>query len=344
VIVIPRALPIFVIPICLASVICGQGQGPTLLKAQSVSTSVQASSVDNHGIRNYLLGPGDVLSVKVFGNHDLDAVVDVDSEGNISSLPFIEDPIPARCRTEKQVQKEIAVAYSRLLKNPQVSVRITERNSRQPVTVFGAVRAPARVPALRKVRLSEVMAASGGFTERASGTIQVLHSEPLMCPGPGEEAEAAPIDGSNIPLIVVKIAELKSGKAQANPFIRPGDYIIVTDAEPVYITGSVVSPQGVYARDQLTLSTALAMVGGVKREAKVDAVLIHRLRPGSTQRETIKVDLAAIRKSQESDVLLQPYDWVEVPEAGPLTGSGLRSAFVDVLTKGLQSVFSIRVL
>src|SRR3984893_6970366 len=280
-----RALPIFVVLICLAPLALAQGQ-------KGAAAPVQASTVDTQGIRNYLLGPGDVLSVQVFGSHELDAVVDVDSEGNISSLPFIEEPIPARCRTEKQVQKEIAIAYSRLLKNPQVMVRITERNSRQPVTVFGAVRAPARVPALRKVRLSEVMAASGGFTERASGTIQVLHSEPLMCPGPGEEAEAAPIDGSNIPLIVVKIAELKSGKAQANPFIRPGDYIIVTEAEPVYITGSVVSPQGVYARDQLTLSTALAMVGGVKREAKVDAVLIHRLRPGSTQRETIEVDLA----------------------------------------------------
>jgi len=341
---ITRALPICVILICLVAVICAQGQVQTRGAAQSASTPVQASTVDNQGIRNYLLGPGDVLSVKIFGNHDLDSVVDIDSEGNISSLPFIEDPIPARCRTEKQVQKEIALAYARLLKNPQVSVRITERNSRQPVTVFGAVRAPARVPMLRKVRLSEVMAASGGFTERASGTIQVLHSEPLMCPGPGEEAEAAPIDGSNIPLTVVKIAELKSGKPQANPFIRPGDYIIVTEAEPVYITGSVVSPQGVYARDQLTLSTALAMVGGVKKEAKVDEVLIHRLKPGSDQRETIKVDLAAIKKAQRPDVLLQPYDWIEVPETGPLNGSRLGATFVDVFTKGLQSVFSFRVL
>ena len=341
---IARALPIFVVLVCLASLICAQGQSQTRPGAQGASTPVVASTVDSQGIRNYLLGPGDVLSVQVFGSRELDAVVDVDSEGNISSLPFIEDPIPARCRTEKQVQKSIALAYSRLLKNPQVSVRITERNSRQPVTVFGAVRAPARVPMLRKVRLSEVMAASGGFTDRASGTIQILHSEPLMCPGPGEEAEAAPIDGSNIPLTVVKIAELKSGKAQANPFIRPGDYIIVTEAEPVYITGSVVSPQGVYARDQLTLSTALAMVGGVKKEAKVEAVLIHRLKPGSAQRETIRVDLAAIKKSQKADVLLQPYDWIEVPEAGALSGGRLGQTFADIVTKGLQSVFSIRVL
>ena len=334
----PRALAIFVTFICLAPVVSAQEQNQTRL------ARAPAANVDTQGIRNYLLGPGDVLSVQVFGSHELDAVVEVDSEGNISSLPFIEDPIPARCRTEKQVQKEIAAAYSRLLKNPQVMVRITERNSRQPVTVFGAVRAPARVPMIRKLRLSEIMAASGGFTERASGTIQVLHSEPLMCPGPGEEAEGAPIDGSNIPLTVVKIADLKAGKPQANPFIRPGDYIIVTEAEPVYITGSVVSPQAVFARDQLTLSTAIAMVGGLRKEAKVDEILIHRLKAGSPERETIRVDLKAIKRSQKSDVVLQAYDWIEVPESGPFTGSRLGATFVDVFTKGLQSVFSIRVL
>jgi protein involved in polysaccharide export with SLBB domain len=282
--------------------------------------------------------------VQVFGNRDFDAVVDVDSDGNISSLPFVEEPIPARCRTEKQVQKAIAVAYSRLIKNPQVMVRITERNSRQPVTVFGAVRASARIPTLRKLRLSEIMAASGGFTERAAGTIQILHSEPVMCPAPGEEAEAAPIDGSNIPFTVIKIAELKAGKPQANPFIRPGDYIIVTEAEPVYITGSVVSPQSVYARDQLTLSTALAMVGGVKKEAKVAGLLIHRLKPESGERETIKVDLSAIRKNQQPDLVLRPYDWIEVPDSSPFSGNRLQSTFVDVFTRGLQSVFSLRVL
>ena len=54
---------------------------------------------------------------------------------------------------------------------------------------------------------------------------------------------------------------------EANPMIRPGDYILVTEAEPVYVTGSVNSPQGVFMRDQLTLGRALAMVGGPRKEA-----------------------------------------------------------------------------
>ena len=305
---------------------------------QNPPVSAQPATVDNQGIGKYLLGPGDVLDVKVFGQQELWAMVDVDSDGNISSLPFIETPIRAKCRTEKEVQRDITLAYTRLLKAPQVSVRIVERKSRQPVAVWGAVRQPTRIPLVRKVRLNEIVAASGGITERASGTIQILHTEPLMCPGPGEEVEAAAIDGTSVPIQIVKIADLKVGKREANPLIRPGDYIIVTEAEPIYITGSVVAPQGVYARDQLTLTIALAMVGGVKKEARTSEISIHRLKPGSTDRETIKVDLTDIQKNRRPDVPLQAFDWVEVPEAGILDRGRLGPRILELLTRGALSL------
>jgi len=319
--------------ICLVAIVRGQEQA-----APPVSS--QPQGVDNQGIRNYLLGPGDVLDVRVFGQPDLNALAEVDSEGNLSSLPFLETPIPAKCRTEKQVQKDIATAYEKYLKNPQISVRITERKSRQPATVNGAVRQPARIQMHRKVRLNELMAASGGFTERAAGFIQILHTEPVMCPEPGEEQEAAPIDGTKIPLQIVKISDLKAGKVEANPIIRPGDYVLVTEAEPVYITGSVHSPQGVYMREQLTLGRALAMVGGVRREAKTDDIRIYRQKPGSTDQEVIKVDYSAIRKNLKPDIPLQAFDVVDVPEAGLFSRGRFASTLVGAVSGGLQNVFS----
>jgi polysaccharide export outer membrane protein len=297
----------------------------------------QSSPLDIQGIKNYLLGPGDVVDVRVFGQPELSSNVQVDSEGNLSSLPFLEKPIPAKCRTDKDVQKDITIAYSKFINNPQVSVRISERNSRQPATVFGAVRQPTRVEMKRKVRLNELMAVSGGFTERASGTIQILHTEPLMCPEPGEEAEAAPIDGTRIPLQIVKISDLRSGKVDANPVIRPGDYVLVTEAEPVYITGSVMSPGGVYLRDQLMLSRALAMVGGARKEAKLSEVRIFRQIPGSANQEVITVDVAAIKKNQKPDVVLQAYDVIEVPEAGMFSSSRIGQTLMGALTGGLSS-------
>ena len=295
------------------------------------------SSLDVQGIKSYLLGPGDVLDVRVFGQPELSSSVQVDSDGNLSSLPFLEKPIPAKCRTDKDVQKDITVAYSKFINNPQVSVRISERNSRQPATVFGAVRQPTRVEMKRKVRLNELMAVSGGFTERASGTIQILHTEPLMCPEPGEEQMAAPIDGTRIPLQIVKIADLRAGKVEANPVIRPGDYVLVTEAEPVYITGSVMSPGGIYLQENLMLSRALAMVGGARKEAKLSEVRIYRQAPGSANQEVITVDVAAIKKSQKPDFALQAYDVIEVPEAGMFSSSRIASTLMGALSGGLSS-------
>jgi polysaccharide export outer membrane protein len=327
---------------------------PTLVRAQEQqSTSAapsqetfrpsptsQPSTVDDQGIRNYLVGPGDVIDVRVFGQPDLSAMVEVDSDGNISSLPFLEAPIPAKCRTEKALQKDIAAAYAKYIKNPQVSVRISERKSRQPATVFGAVRQPTRVQMQRKIRLNELIVVSGGFTERASGTIQILHTEPLMCPQPGEEAEAAPIEGTRIPFQVVKLSELKAGKPEANPIIRPGDYVMVTEAEPVYITGSVIAPQGIFLRDQLTLSRALAMVGGVRKEARSNEVRIYRQKPGSQQQEVIKVDYAAIKKNQKPDFFLEAFDIVEVPEAGIFSPGRIGQTLIGAASGSLGNIFS----
>lgn len=298
------------------------------------------SSLDVQGIKSYLLGPGDVLDVRVFGQPELSSSVQVDSDGNLSSLPFLEKPIVAKCRTDKDVQKDITAAYSKFINNPQVSVRISERNSRQPATVFGAVRQPTRVEMKRKVRLNELMAVSGGFTERASGTIQILHTEPLMCPEAGEENLAAPIDGTRIPLNIIRIADLRAGKLEANPVIRPGDYVLVTEAEPVYITGSVMSPGGVYLREDLMLSRALAMVGGARKEAKLTDVRIFRQVPGSANQQVISVDVAAIKKNQKPDVLLQAYDVIEVPEAGMFSSSRIGSTLVGALTGGLSSAIT----
>ena len=306
----------------------------------SAPVAPQSPGMDIQGIKAYLLGPGDVLDIRVFGQPDLSSTAQVDSDGNLSSLPFLEVPIKAKCRSEKDVQRDITAAYAKFINNPQVSVRITERNSRQPATVFGAVRQATRVEMKRKVRLNELMAVSGGFTERAAGTIQILHTEPLMCPDPGEEALAAPIDGTKIPLQIVKISDLRAGLPDANPYIRPGDYVLVTEAEPVYITGAVMAPGGLYLRDQLMLSRALAMVGGARKEAKLSDVKVYRQVPGSANQEVIHVDVAAIKKNLKPDFVLQAYDVIEVTEAGMFSSSRITSTLVGALTGGLTGAIS----
>jgi polysaccharide biosynthesis/export protein len=337
-----QSLLLVIASICvLAGSVCAQESRPGQ-ESQSQQTSAPPPSpgMDIQGSKTYLLGPGDVVDVRVFGQPELSSNAQIDGDGNLSALPFLETPIRAKCRTDKDVQKDITIAYAKFINNPQVSVRISERNSRQPATVFGAVRQATRVEMKRKVRLNELMAVSGGFTERASGTIQILHTEPLMCPEPGEEAEAAPIDGTRIPLQVVKISDLRAGRLEANPVIRPGDYVLVTEAEPVYMTGAVVSPGGIYLRDQLTLSRALAMVGGPRKEAKLTDVVIYRQVPGSIKQDTIHIDVAAIKKNQKEDFVLQPYDIIEVSESSPFSSARIGQTIVGALTGSITGAIS----
>lgn len=311
----------------------------SLLQAQDMGQSgggMQVSSLDTQGIKKYLLGPGDTISVKVWGQSDLSGDVDVDDEGNISELHFIEKPIPARCRTEKEVAKDIAAAYGKFLKNPQVSVRVTGRNSRPPAVVFGAVRMPARVQMQRRVRLQELLTASGGITEQANGDIQILHTEAAMCPEPGDEVE--PVfdkDGTVMAdMKIYKMADLVAGKVASNPLIRPGDIVIVTEAKPIYITGSVVSPQGLYLQNGLTLSRAIAMVGGIRKDAKSEEIKIYRQKRGTSEQELLTVNFNAIKKKQAEDVLLEPYDIIDVAESSPFSAKRLGATLFQALIGG----------
>lgn len=330
--------------ILLALVCCGasslvaqaQEQPPVVVQTSvpmpGTGTVPGSSNLDSQGIRNYLLGPGDTLDIRVFGQSDFSWTGEVDSDGNIEPH-FVETPIRALCRSEKDVRKDIVAAYSKYLQNPQVSVRIIGRNSRPPAIVYGAVRAPQRFQMQRRAHLNELLANAGGTTERANGRVQVLHTEEVMCPEPGEVVEAIDKKNGVYPFSEYRISDLLAGKDEANPIIRPGDVITVLEAEPIYITGSVTSPQGLYLRDQLTLSRALAMVGGLRKEAKANDIHIYRQKPGAAQ-EIVKADFNAIRKNPKLDVLLQPYDVIEVRENGPFSGPNI----LRTLTSGVLGI------
>jgi polysaccharide export outer membrane protein len=312
---------------CITITALSQGQSP----GSAPDFQPASSGIDNQGVRRYRLGPGDILDVRVFGQPDLNSTVEIDEDGNISSLPFIEDPIPAKCRNEKEVQKTITDAYSKYLLKPRVSVRILERRSRQPAVVFGAVRSPARVPMIRRLRLHEMLATAGGVTANASGSIQVVHTEPELCPEPDEVIPTIAANmGASKPkasdvgeIETYRVSDLKSGGDQNDPFIRAGDIVIVTEGEPVFITGMVVNPRELVIKDQLTLHRAIAMAGGTLKLAKTSEVHVYRKKDGKIGSEDLKFNYDAIRKGQEPDVVLQAYDIIEVRQVGTFSSKGM---------------------
>src|SRR5258708_28172390 len=147
-----------------------------------VTPDLPSSSLDNQGIRRYRVGPGDLLDVRVFGQPDLNSTVEIDEDGNISSLPFVEDPIPAKCRNEKEIQKSITEAYSKYLIKPRVSVRILERRSRQPAVVYGAVRSASRIQMNRRAAILRDLGDARAAVPLEPGAHELIQLATAMLP------------------------------------------------------------------------------------------------------------------------------------------------------------------
>jgi polysaccharide export outer membrane protein len=267
--------------------------------------------------RGYLIGPGDTIEGKVLGENDFNFTATIDEDGNFE-VPFFEKPIPAVCRTEKELRGEVTKLVSRYVRNPQVSVQVKERKSRPPATIYGEVRQQQQVVLTRRARLLELLSSAGGVTEKAGGMIQIFRTQPLLCAAPDEvndwKTEAG--NGLDVPSRVYSLSSVRQGKDESNPLIYPGDIIVVQKAAPVYMVGEVIRPgEMTIPEGGLPLMQAIAMASGISRDAKTKNIKIYRRKEGSNQPEIIMVNYDQIKKGQQKDVILEPFDIVEVDKA-----------------------------
>ena len=277
----------------------------------------QEANVNSQPQRGYQVGPGDVIEGKVLGESEFNFVATIDEDGKFQ-VPFFDKGIMAKCRTEKELRADVTQLLSKYLKNPQVSVNVTKRNSRPPATIYGEVRTPQQVELRRQATLLELLSFAGGVTEEAGGMIQIFRTTPPMCSEGDADNNwsAGNSEGLDVPSRLYSLSSLRLGRDEANPIIYPGDVIVVQKAAPVYITGEVVAPQGIFLKESgLTLTEAIAKIGGVRREAKTKDIKIYRLKPDSKEREVIAVNYDSIKKGEQKDILLEPYDIVEVDKS-----------------------------
>ncbi|HVE60152.1 MAG TPA: polysaccharide biosynthesis/export family protein [Pyrinomonadaceae bacterium] len=306
-----KVLFLFALALCLSQISFAQG------------TTADVS-------RGYLLGPGDVIEGKVLGEKDFDFVGTVDEDGKIQ-VPYSEG-IMVQCRTEKEVRDAVVKVYSKYLRSPQVSVRIMERKSRPPATLFGEVKVPQRYELTRKATLKDLLAYSGGITEKASGMIQITHTQPVLCSDESnEDFKTMSDNGNNLPSRLYSYGSLKD----SNPVIFPGDIIDVMKAPPIYVVGEVMkSGELVMPEGGLPLMQAIAMASGTTREAKIKDIKVYRRKQGLTKPEVITVNYEAVKKGTQKDLMLEPFDIVEV-------GKSKKSVFdimLDIATGSVRNV------
>lgn len=274
---------------------------------------------------------GDLIDVDVLGSTEYDWRGRLTPEGFLDGVEYVAEPIFGLCRSEEAISLDIAKGYEKLLREPKVVVKIIDRSSRAVSVLEGAVKKPQRFQIKRAVRLSELIIISGGLTEQASGKIRIFRPPNLSCAAKKTPTEnAAKTDApeqnqaekqfvkasqaSGAQTLSVVVAELLSGKTEANPQILSGDIVTVLEAAPIYITGGVNSPKQISSRSQTTLSRAIDSAGGLTKRATGNSVLVFRRASGETK--VIEADLIKIKAEQAEDIPLQGYDVIEVGQKG----------------------------
>lgn len=123
----------------------------------------------------YKIGPQDVLRVDVWKEPEISRVVPVRPDGRIT-LPLLND-VQAAGLTPPELASVIAEGLKKYITNPQVTVGVTEINSRR-VYVTGEVTKPGAFPLLPGMTVLQALTSSGGFTQFAKVKgIYVLRTE-----------------------------------------------------------------------------------------------------------------------------------------------------------------------
>ncbi|HEX3083324.1 MAG TPA: SLBB domain-containing protein [Pyrinomonadaceae bacterium] len=182
------------------------------------------------------------------------------------------------------------------------------------VVVTGAVNMPMRfeLKEQRRVRVLEAVAFAGGLTKYAGGTIRLIRTE-QPCYAEAWAHKAWP----DHPL---KITELTTGDTlrgdeNSNPYLNPGDVVLVVASDPIYVSGNVAKPQTIYFKETPNLLRAIALAGGAVGATRETKVVIYRAGDDRHYKELLRVSLSELKKHPERSPVLQRNDIIDVGPA-----------------------------
>ncbi len=167
------------------------------------------------GDYDYVIGPGDSLTIFVWRNPELTRSVPVRPDGKIS-VPLVEDLV-ASGKTATQLAREVEEVLSTYVKDPLVTVIVGGFVGvfDTQIRVVGEAAQPRSLPYSARMTMLDVMIAVGGLTEFADGNKARL---------------VRTVDGKRHEAIVRLNDLIKDGDISANVPVAPGDVIIIPEA------------------------------------------------------------------------------------------------------------------
>ena len=179
------------------------------LHAQDAAAPKSAPEVKSPSDPDYKIGPQDVVRIDVWKEPEISRTTPVRPDGRIS-LPLLND-VQAAGLTPTQLAFNISDGLKKFITNPQVTVGITEINSRR-VYVTGEVTKPGAFPLQAGMTVLQALTSSGGFTQFAKiKGIYVLRTE----------------DGKQVKHPFNYKDVVKGKKPEDNIVLQPGDVIVV---------------------------------------------------------------------------------------------------------------------
>jgi polysaccharide export outer membrane protein len=122
---------------------------------------------------SYVLGPGDEISINVFGEEDLSMDVRISDTGRLN-YPFLGELQVGGMNVAELEDTITSGLKGDYLISPVVTVSISEY---RPFFVHGQVKEPGGIPYQPGLTVSRAVALAGGFTERAArNKIEVIRA------------------------------------------------------------------------------------------------------------------------------------------------------------------------
>jgi polysaccharide export outer membrane protein len=256
------------------------------IKSKSFKSSIAPSS--KSVTDDYLIGPGDLLEVEVYGSDDLNDQVRVNSFGMVS-YPLLGEVEVGELSTSQAEDKFEGLLGEKYIRDPSVNVFIKEYRSKH-VAVLGAVRNPGNYELLKKGRLIDALALAGGLSGNASKVIYLARSgdDNMM------EIDLDEVNKGNLELLEIPV--------------QIGDTIYVPEAGVYYVNGAVRRPGQFPIIPGVTFSQAIQIAGGLRSGSQN----VRLVRYENGQQNVIPVDVKAIESGAEQDIPLQDRDIVIV--------------------------------
>jgi polysaccharide export outer membrane protein len=226
------------------------------LAAHSFAQGTQGDDVR----RLMRLGPGDSVSIQVYGQPDMSSTEYVADDGTIN-LPLVGhvqvsglSPVEAGSKVERALSK------GQFLVDPHVSINIVQSRS-QRVVVLGEVKTPGRYPVDPNSSIMDLVAQAGGLTEQAADTGYVIRTDA----------------GGNVTRTPVDLRGMVVGSGPGSSLdLRGGDSLLVPRAEQFYIYGEVATPSMYRLEPGMTVIQAIARAGGITQRGSERRIEIKR--------------------------------------------------------------------